>query len=183
MTGVVMAVTAIASAAYSAYSQREAAKADQAMADAQARQEAENAKNEGQLAGLAQVETEKEAHRRYSTLNDDIGALYAGAAGNGVLLNSGSVSSIINANVNEAKADVSSIFDQGNLKIQGHNYNANAYSTQSSLTKFAGKQAKSAGNRNAFGTLLSGAASAASSASAGSSLGSSINKRYGTSIF
>lgn len=180
MFGAIMAATSLAGGLYSAYEQREAGKAQQAMANAQAKQAQQQAENESIRAGLAQVETEKEAQRRYTTLSQDLGAVYAGAAGNGVLLNSGSVDSIARANIIEAKSDVSNIFDQGNLTIQGHNDNAKAHAEQAAMYRFQGEQARKAANRSAFGSIISGVGGAVSGGLGGFKLGTAINQRYGS---
>jgi hypothetical protein len=180
MIGAVMAVSALAAGAYTAYEQREAGKAQQQMYNLQAEQNNKQAERETIQAGLAQIEADKEAQRRTAQLGQDIGATYAGAAGNGVLLNSGSVTSVAKNNITEGYADVGAILNQANLTIWGHNQNAQALKDQAGLNMFAGRQAKAAGNRQAIGTGIKSIGSAASAGVGGMNLGSALHTRYNT---
>lgn len=180
MIGAVMAATALASGAYTAYEQREAGKAQQQMYNLQAEQNRKQAERETIQAGLAQVEAEKEAQRRTAQLGQDIGAVYANAAGNGVLLDSGGVKSVLKSNVTEGYADVGAILNQANLTIWGHNQNAQALTDQAGLNMFAGKQAKAAANRQSIGSGIQSIGSAMSAGIGGMNLGSALHKRYNT---
>lgn len=178
MIGAVMAVSALAAGAYTAYEQREAGKAQQEMYNLQAEQNRKQAERETIQAGLAQVEAETEAQRRTAQLGQDIGAAYAGAAGNGVLLNSGGIQSVIQNNITEGYADVGSILDQANLTIWGHNQNAQSLTDQAGLNMFAGKQARAAANRQAVGTGIKSIGSAISAGVGGMNFGSALHTRY-----
>lgn len=177
----VMAISALAAGAYTMYDQREAGKAQQAMFNAQAEQNKKQQERETIQAGLAQIEADKEAQRRTAQLGQDIGAVYAGAAGNGVLLDSGGVQSVLKNNITEGYADVGSILDQANLTIWGHNENAQVFSDQAGLNRFAGQQARAAAKRQMIGTGIKTIGSTASAAVGGWNLGSAINTRWGAS--
>lgn len=182
MTAAVLAATALTSTAASMYEQREAGKAQQKMYNLQAQEQMKQAELETQRAGMEQENAEIAAQERRRQLSQDIGSIYAQAAGNGVLIDSGSVQSIAEANRMEANADVNNLLRKQNLAIWGHNQNSGAYARQASLSKFQGRAAK-ASTGNLLNAGISAVGGAASGFSSGMQLGGAINNRYGTSIF
>jgi hypothetical protein len=183
MTAAVLAVTALASGAYSAYEQNQQAKAQQKMYDLQAEEQMKQAALEVERAGMEQENAERDARMRYQQLQQDIGATYAAAAGNGVLLDSGSVSSVINANRGEAAADIDTLLSKKNLEIWGHTQNAGAYARQSGISKFQGRQARAAGKSAMIGAGIGTFGSTVSAFGSGMQIGDKINTRYKTQIW
>lgn len=183
MTAAVMAITTIASAAYSSYEQRQSAKAEQQMLNLQAEEQKKQAELETIRAGQEQENADKDAQLRYQQIQQQIGATYANAAANGVNLDSGNVGRIVDANRLEGYADVDNLLSKKNLEIWGHTQNAGAYSRQSGITSFQGRAARAAGNRKAIGTGIGAIGAAASSFGGGMSVGDKINTRYGTKMW
>lgn len=183
MTAAVMAITTIASAAYSAYEQRQAGKAEQQMYDLQAEEQKKQAELETIRAGQEQENADKDAQLRYQQIQQQIGSTYATAASNGVSLDSGNVGRIVDANRLEGYADVDNLLSKKNLEIWGHMQNAGAYSRQAGISSFQGRAAKAAANRKAIGTGISAIGAAASSFGGGMSVGDKINTRYGTKMW
>lgn len=183
MTAAVMAVSSLAATAYSAYEANQAGKAEQEMYEAQARENQRQAELESIRAGQEQVNAEREAEQRYRQLSQDIGTTYATAAGNGVLLDSGSVTSIADANRLEANTDIDSLLSRKNLEIWGHNQNADAYQRQAGLNRFQGRMAKEAAGRKMVGAGLGAIGSTLSAFGSGMKLGGKINERYGTHVW
>lgn len=183
MTAAVMAVTTLASAAYSAYEQRQAGKAEQQMYDLQAQEQKRQADLATERAGQEQVNADRDAQRRAMQLSQDIGAVYANAAGNGVLIDSGNVTSIANANRLEGQADIDDLLSKKNMEIWGHTQNAEGYTRQAGISSFQGRAAKQAGNRKAVGSGISAIGATASSFGSGMQIGNAINKRYDTHVW
>lgn len=150
--GTVGALTA-AAGGLSAYQQHQAGKAENAAAQAQARQFQIQAQNERAKAAVAQIQGEREAERRFLTLSQDIGSLYASMAGNGLDIGAGgTVANALNTTVSEANADVGTIQDTTRMNVWGHLANATQYQNEAGLAAFKGKTAKRSATLGAIGT-------------------------------
>lgn len=153
-----------------------AAAAQQMAAEAQSQQlkdkaelAALQANVENQKAGVAQEQGEIEARKRMLQLSYDIGNVYAGAAGNGLLVDGGNdtVGQILTANVREAAQDVGIVKANAANQVWEHEMNAtSALMTQKSY--LAQSEASSlVGQADAGATLLSGEAQAYATRQAG----------------
>lgn len=170
MTGALITVGALTAIAggVSAYAQYQAGKAENAAYQAQATQLRQQAENERARAAVAQLQGEQEAQRRYQALAQDIGAMYANFAGNGLeISNSGTVGKALTTTVNEAYADVGTIEDNTRMNVWGHLANATQYQNEAGIASFRGKTAKRSGLLGAIGTGIG-------------TIGSTINAVSGT---
>lgn len=175
----VAATAALAGGGIAAYSQYQAGKAQNAAAQAQAQQLQIQAENERARASVAQLQGQQEAERRYLQLSQDIGAMYANFAGNGLeISNSGTVGSALKTTVNEAGQDVKTIEDNTRMNVWGHLANATQYMNQSSLAIFQGKSAKKSATLGAIGTGIGSIGSAISAGAGGLSLGKNLKTEF-----
>lgn len=152
----------IAGSSYSAYSSYEQGKAADRNAEALAAANEYQAKLNEERAGVAQLQGEQEAADRSRALAAEIGGLYAGFAGNGLLVDGSgddTFGKVLTSTVKEAEADISRIRD--NTAINVWNYEANKGSLLASAEneRISGKNAYKAGKINALGTSLQGAGS------------------------
>jgi len=86
---------------------------------------------EQQKAGIAQIQAEQEAEQRSRAMAADIGAVYAGYAGNGLLVDGagGTFGNVLKTTVAEAQADISTIRDNARMSIWEHQSNAESLIT------------------------------------------------------
>ena len=200
---VVVDAAIVAASSYSAYAgaqaQRDAAKAQaqqERIAAEQYRLQSEEMKRqaavENEKAGIAQIQAEQEAQRRSRILANDIGAAYANAAGNGLLVDAkggDTFAHVLTTTATEAADDLSTIRDNGRMNIWEHQSNAESLmvsaktgmlSSQSSLIGAAAAQrnAKYYNQAKYLGAATAGISSAASAVSSGFS-GASYAKRNG----
>ena len=177
----------IAGTAYSSYSsyqqgkaaeqaakaQAEQYKAQAAILEQQARENERQAEYENMRAGIAQVQGEQEAANRSRQLAAEIGALYAGYAGNGLLVDGPSgdtFGSVLKSTVTEGQADISTIKDNAAINVWEHLANKGSYETSALVNRMganmnvtasgnsviAGRNSRSIGKLNAIGTALQG---------------------------
>ena len=105
----------------------------EAQAEMYAQQAAENerlAEVENAKAGIAQVQGEQEAEARSRALASEIGSLYAGYAGNGLLVDGGeddTFANVLKSSVGEAQQDISTINDNTAISVWDHQMNRRAY--------------------------------------------------------
>lgn len=154
-----------------AEAQKAAGRAQQTAAEAQAREAERQADLEEKRAGIAQIQGEQEAAKRSSQLAADIGSLYAGFAGNGLLVDGGTgtkdtVGSVLYTTTAEGQKDISTIRDNTALSVWEHQSNANSLLASAGNTRISGQNAyasasaqASAGKMNAYGSTLTNVAS------------------------
>lgn len=175
----IMAIGALAASAIgtgvSVYSNIQQGKAAKAAANAQAMQLEDQAKVAEAQASIAQLQGEKEAERRFAILSQDIGSTYAAFAGNGLSLDSGSVSKALSYQVSEATADVNSIRDKTMMDVWSSMNNAQSLLNQASLARYQGKSASSSANLSAVGTGISGIGDAMMAGYSGYNMGTKFS--------
>ena len=124
-----------------------AAQQYQAQAEAYAQQAEENrmlAKVENDKAGIAQLQGEREAETRSRALASEIGAIYAGYAGNGLLVDGGeddTFANVLKSSVGEAQHDIATINDNTAISVWDHQMNRRAYLANASILDTASKNA------------------------------------------
>ena len=119
----------------------------QAQAEAYAQQAAENrmlAKVENEKAGIAQLQGEREAETRSRALASEIGGIYAGFAGNGLLVDGSeedTFANVLKSSVGEAQHDISTIRDNTAISVWDHQMNRRAYLANASILDTASRNA------------------------------------------
>ena len=119
----------------------------QAQAEAYAQQAAENrmlAKVENEKAGIAQLQGEREAETRSRALASEIGSIYAGYAGNGLLVDGGeddTFANVLKSSVGEAQHDIATIRDNTAISVWDHQMNRRAYLANASILSTASRNA------------------------------------------
>jgi hypothetical protein len=177
MAGYLMAgafIASLAGAGVSAYSADQQGKANKRAAEAQAQQMKQQAKVNQQQAQVAQLQGEKESQRRMALLSQDIGSMYAGFAGNGIDLSSGTVGKALTTQANEAYSDVKTIEDNTRMNVWGLLSNAQQNVNSANISIFQGKSAKKAGSLSATGTAIGGVGNALAAGAAGYDAGTKI---------
>lgn len=143
----VAVVVMVAAAAYAAYSQREQAKAQKEMYEYQSKVDEYNRKLAEQSAASEAAAHRKKVQRLLASQRARLSAA-------GLDISSGSPLELLTDTAYEGEMDAQRILYTGKLRGMG-------FQMSSELSLFQGRAAKSAGNRQATATLLSGAASAA----------------------
>lgn len=159
---VASAIATATGAAVSAYSSHQQGKAQRQAAEAQAAENAYQAKLENERAGIAQLQGEQEAEKRSRIMAADIGSLYAGYAGNGLLVDGGkkdTLGSVLSTTINEGIADISTIKDNAALDVWTHQANAKSLLASAGNNRIYGKNMQRAGNISALGSLATGTGS------------------------
>ena len=124
-----------------------AAQQYQAQAEAYAQQAEENrllAQVENEKAGIAQIQGEQEAETRSRALATEIGGLYAGFAGNGLLVDGSendTFADVLKSSVGEAQHDIATINDNTAISVWDHQMNRRAYLANASILDTASKNA------------------------------------------
>ena len=124
-----------------------AAQQYQAQAEAYAQQASENrmlAKVENEKAGIAQVQGERLAETRSRALASEIGGIYAGYAGNGLLVDGNeddTFANVLKSSVGEAQYDITTINDNTAISVWDHQMNRRAYLANASILSTASKNA------------------------------------------
>ena len=124
-----------------------AAQQYQAQAEAYAQQAEENrllAQVENEKAGIAQIQGEQEAETRSRALATEIGSLYAGFAGNGLLVDGSendTFADVLKSSVGEAQHDIATINDNTAISVWDHQMNRRAYLANASILDTASKNA------------------------------------------
>ena len=143
-------------AADSARAQAEAQKQlYEAQAEMYAQQAAENARLaevENAKAGIAQVQGEQEAEARSRALASEIGSLYAGYAGNGLLVDGSeedTFANVLKSSVGEAQHDISTTNDNTAISVWDHQMNRRAYLANASILSNAATNAVEVGEAQA----------------------------------
>ena len=144
-----------------------AAQQYQAQAEAYAQQAAENrmlAKVENEKAGIAQLQGEQEAEARSRALASEIGSIYAGYAGNGLLVDGDpddTFANVLKSSVGEAQHDIATIRDNTAISVWDHQMNRRAYLANASILSTASQNAMvSAANALNVGETQAAAAKA-----------------------
>ena len=158
--------------------QLQLAEAQAAAHAAQAGEYARQAGIERKLAGVDQIQGELEAEKRSKALAAEIGATYANAAGNGVIVDSASPTDtfahVLDNVAEEGSYDISIIRDNTAMNVWQRSENARkldfaaraaaaaganalqAGKINASLTRMQGENARSSGIMSALGQTLSG---------------------------
>ena len=124
-----------------------AAQQYQAQAEAYAQQAEENrmlATVENEKAGIAQVQGEQEAETRSRALASEIGGIYAGYAGNGLLVDGSeedTFANVLKSSVGEAQHDIATINDNTAISVWDHQMNRRAYLANASILDTASRNA------------------------------------------
>lgn len=146
---VVVDAAIIAGGALSAYSQYQQGKEAKRQADFQAGEARKQAQLEQERANIAQIQGEQEAARRMRTYAQEVGSVYANAAGNGLLIDSGSAGDtlgrILDTTSSFAAQDVSTIRDNTKLTIWTHQENKGQLLRSAGNYRTTGKNAYKAG--------------------------------------
>lgn len=142
-------VAIVAAGTMSAVSQYQQGKEQQRQADFQAQEAQKQAKLEQERANIAQIQGEREASRRMLALSQEVGSVYANAAGNGILVDSASagdtLGKALTTSVKSAAEDVSTIRDNTALSVWTHTENKNQLLRSSDNYRKTGKAAYKAG--------------------------------------
>lgn len=175
VAGIVADAAIVGLTAYSAYSsaqqQRASAKAQAETQRMQAEQyrlqaEAQNAAAadsarlagiEDQKAGIAQIQAEQEAERRSRMLADDIGSVYAGYAGNGLLVDGGggTFGNVLTTTVEEAQRDISTIRDNGRMSVWEHQSNAQSLLVDAQTKRLSAESSQIGVKSSLLGSAMS----------------------------
>lgn len=153
------AATSAVGAGYSAYSSHQQGKAANQQARAEAAEAERQARLENKRAEIAQIQGEQEAEKRSRILAADIGSTYANFAGNGLLVGGAgkdTLGSVLTTQAAEAQSDISAIRDTTAMNIWTHQANASSLIASAGNRRIAGRNARRAGNTQAWGSLLSG---------------------------
>ena len=119
----------------------------QAQAESYAQQANENrmlAKVENEKAGIAQVQGERLAETRSRALASEIGGIYAGYAGNGLLVDGNeddTFANVLKSSAAEAQHDITTINDNTAISVWDHQMNRRAYLANASILANASKNA------------------------------------------
>jgi len=114
-----------------------------AQAEQYAQQAAENerlAEVENEKSGIAQVQGEQEAEARSRALSAEIGGLYAGYAGNGLLVDGNendTFANVLKSSVGEAQHDIATINDNTAVSVWDHQMNRRAYLANAAILQTA----------------------------------------------
>ena len=120
------------------------------------------AKVENEKSGIAQVQGEQEAEARSRALASEIGGIYAGYAGNGLLVDGredDTFANVLKSSVGEAQHDIAVIRDNAAISVWDHQMNRRAYLANASMLTTASENEKVAAF-NAFRVGESQAAAA-----------------------
>ena len=143
----------------------------EAQAEAYAQQAEENrmlAEVENAKSGIAQVQGEQLAENRSRALASEIGGIYAGFAGNGLLVDGDAddtFADVLKSSAREGQHDIATIRDNAAISVWDHQMNRRAYLANASILETASANALT-GAQNA----LSVGASQANAAKAGVTL-------------
>ena len=140
----------------------------EAQAEMYAQQAAENerlAEVENAKAGIAQVQGEQEAETRSRALASEIGSLYAGYAGNGLLVDgtdpNDTFANVLKSSVGEAQQDISTTNDNTAISVWDHQMNRRAYLANAAIYSTASSNSYvSAANALTVGETQAAAAKA-----------------------
>ena len=139
----------IVGGALSAYSQYQQGKEQKRQANFQANEARKQAQLEQERANIAQIQGEQEATRRMRAYSQEVGSVYANAAGNGILIDSGSAGDtlgrILDTSASFAAQDVSTIRDNTALTIWTHEANEGQLLRSAENYRKQGKAAYKAG--------------------------------------
>ena len=119
----------------------------QAQAEAYAQQAAENrrlAAVEHERAGVAQLQGEQVAEARSRALASEIGSIYAGYAGNGLLVDGSeddTFANVLKSSVAEAQHDITTINDNTAISVWDHQQNQRAYLANAAILSNASQNA------------------------------------------
>jgi hypothetical protein len=150
VTAAVVADAAIvASGVMSGISRYQQGKEEKRQADFQANEARKQAQLEQQRSNIAQIQGEQEAARRMRAYSQEVGSAYANAAGNGMLLDSGSagdtLGKALDTSATFAAQDVSNIRDNTSLSIWTHQANEGQLLRSAENYRVTGKNAYKAG--------------------------------------
>jgi hypothetical protein len=139
----------VAAGTLSAVSQYQQGKEEQRQANFQANEARKQAQLEQERANIAQIQGEQEAERRMRAYSQEIGSVYANAAGNGILIDSGSAGDTLGKTLDTsatfAAKDVSTIRDNTALSIWTHEANEGQLLRSAANYRKQGKAAYKAG--------------------------------------
>lgn len=167
-------ITSAVGTGVSIYSSEQQGKANKRAAEAQAEQLKMQADINKKQAEVVQIQGERETQRRMAVLSQDIGSMYAGFAGNGVDLGSGTVGKALTTTTNEAYADVKTIEDNTRMNVWGLLNNAQQNINSANIASYQGREAKRAGTLNAWGAGFKGIGQTVQAGVAGYEAGTKI---------
>lgn len=162
MTGMAIAsmVTAAVAANIAAYSAYQQGKEAKRQANHAANEAEKQARLEQERANIAQIQGEQEAARRMRDYAQEVGSVYAAAAGNGILIDSGSAGDTLGKTLDSsakfAAKDVSTIRDNTQLTIWTHEQNRDQLLSSAANLRKQGKAAYKAGVLGALASHVSG---------------------------
>lgn len=159
---------AIAAAATSAYTNYQSGKEQKRQALFMKAEAEKQADLEQERANITQIQGEQEAERRMRAYAQEVGSIYADAAGNGLLVDSGSAGDtlgrILDTSSTFAAQDVSTIKDNTKLSIWTSLENKNQLLRSAENYRISGKNAYKAGILGATASGMQGLAVAAGTA-------------------
>lgn len=136
-------------AAVQGYASYEQGKEERRQANFQAGEARKQADLEQERANIAQLQGEQEAEKRMRAYALEVGSIYANAAGNGMLIDSGSagdtLGKILDTSSKSAAHDVSTIRDNTKLTIWTHLENKDQLLRSAENYRASGKSAYKAG--------------------------------------
>lgn len=149
ITGAAMAVAGTVYGGVASYqagkaeaaAQKDAGRAAQQQAEAQAQEQERQARIENARAGVEQIQGEQEAENRSRVLAQDIGAMYAGFAGNGLTVDGtakDTVGAALRTEAQEASSDISTIRDNAAMNVWTRQANAASLRASAGNARIAG---------------------------------------------
>ena len=151
----------VLSTAFGAYGAIEQGQASAAAANYQAQVQANNAKIAQQNAAYATASAQDKAAGETLQGGQQLGAIKAAEASQGVDVNSGSALGVQTSQKLVNQANVATTLNQGQWQAYGYQTAAQSDQAQSALSVAQGASASSAGILSGVGSLLSGASSTA----------------------
>jgi hypothetical protein len=149
IAGIVGAVATAVGGTISAYASYEAGREKKRQAEFRAAEARKQAALEQERANIAQIQGEQEAARRMHSYSQEVGSVYANAAGNGILIDSGTAGDTLgralDTSAKMSAQDISNIRDNTSLTIWTHQANKSQLLRSADNYKKEGKAAYKAG--------------------------------------
>lgn len=159
--GIASLVMAVVGTGVSMYSSYQEGKAQQSYYDYQVKESEKNAKIAEMNAATERQGGIEDARMQRMKTQQAIGSQQVALASNGIDITGGSALDIIEDTAAMGELDALNIETKAERTAQNYLQQANNYSDNAYLNTIAGKNAYSSGVTNAFGDLISGAASTA----------------------
>ena len=146
---VVVDAAIVAAGTLTAVNQYQQGQEQKRQANFQANEARKQAQLEQERANIAQIQGEQEVDRRMRAYSQEVGSVYANAAGNGILIDSGStgdtLGKALDTSATFAAKDVSTIRDNTALSIWTHTTNEGQLMRSAANYRKSGKAAYKAG--------------------------------------